>query len=242
MECIEIKGVNKFFGETQVLKNVSLSVPQGAVYGLLGPSGCGKTTTVKIMAGILRATSGDVHILGEKMPDLELMKKVGYMAQVAALYQELSAAENLSFFASLYGIEKKEQEQEIRRVLGVVNLVKEINKPVIFFSEGMKRRLALAITLLHRPKVLLLDEPTVGMDPVLRKEVWSELYSLAKEGVTLLVTTHVMDEAEKCTHLAMMREGCIIATGSPKEIIQATGAITLEEAFLSYSEGEPHEN
>lgn len=97
MECIEIRGVNKYFGETHVLKDVSLSVPQGAVYGLLGPSGCGKTTTVKIMAGILRATSGDVHILGEKMPDLELMKKVGYMAQVAALYQELSAAENLSF-------------------------------------------------------------------------------------------------------------------------------------------------
>ena len=112
MECIEIRGVNKYFGETHVLKDVSLSVPQGAVYGLLGPSGCGKTTTVKIMAGILRATSGDVHILGEKMPDLELMKKVGYMAQVAALYQELSAAENLSFFASLYGIEKKEKKPE----------------------------------------------------------------------------------------------------------------------------------
>lgn len=242
MECIEIKGVNKYFGDTHILKDVSLSVPQGAVYGLLGPSGCGKTTTVKIMAGILRASSGDVHILGEKMPDLELMKKVGYMAQVAALYQELSASENLSFFASLYGIEKKEQEKESRRVLEIVNLTKEINKPVIFFSEGMKRRLALAITLLHKPKVLLLDEPTVGMDPVLRKEVWKELYALSEEGVTLLVTTHVMDEAEKCTHLAMMREGTIIATGSPKEIIDATGASTIEEAFLAYSEGEANAN
>ena len=242
MDCIEIKGVNKYFGDTHILKDVSLSVPQGAVYGLLGPSGCGKTTTVKIMAGILRASSGDVHILGEKMPDLELMKKVGYMAQVAALYQELSASENLSFFASLYGIEKKEQEKESRRVLEIVNLTKEINKPVIFFSEGMKRRLALAITLLHKPKVLLLDEPTVGMDPGLRKEVWKELYALSEEGVTLLVTTHVMDEAEKCTHLAMMREGAIIATGSPKEIIDATGASTLEEAFLAYSEGEANAN
>ena len=176
------------------------------------------------------------------MPNLNLMRKVGYMAQVAALYQELSAGENLSFFASLYGIEKKQEEEESLRVLEIVNLTREIDKPVIFFSEGMKRRLALAITLLHRPEVLLLDEPTVGMDPVLRKEVWKALYALAEEGVTLLVTTHVMDEAEKCTQLAMMREGCIIATGTPKEIIMATGTDTLEEAFLAYSQGGLHEN
>lgn len=242
MMCLECKDVNKFYGDAQVLKDVSISVPQGAVYGLLGPSGCGKTTTIKIIAGILRATSGEVRIFGEKMPDLELMKRIGYMAQVSALYQELSASENLSFFASIYGIEKKNQEKESLRVLEIVNLTKEINKPVILFSEGMKRRLALAITLLHRPKVLLLDEPTVGMDPILRKEVWKELYALSNEGVSLLVTTHVMDEAEKCTHLAMMREGRIIATGSPKEIIEATGKCSLEEAFLAYSGDESNDN
>jgi ABC-2 type transport system ATP-binding protein len=209
-------------------------VPYGAIYGLLGPSGCGKTTTVKIVAAISEATSGNAFVLGEKMPQLQLMNKIGYMAQSDALYGDLTAKENLQFFGALYGLKGQELDNRIIEVLELVNLSKDIHKRIEEFSGGMKRRLSLAMTLLHKPKVLILDEPTVGIDPLLRKNIWEELYKLTSEGITILVTTHVMDEAEKCTQLSMMREGYLIATGTPRQIQENVGASSLEEAFLFY--------
>lgn len=232
--CIVLKSVNRDFGKKRILKDVDLQIPYGHIYGLLGPSGCGKTTIVKIMAGILEPTSGEAYVLGERMPKLSLMKRIGYMAQGDALYSSLTAAENLKFFGSMYGMSKAQIKTRTAEVMQLVNLSDHLNKPVQSYSGGMKRRLSLAIAILHNPPVLILDEPTVGIDPVLRKSIWQELNLLADQGVTILVTTHVMDEADKCHNLAMMREGRLIAKGTSRELQDRIGVHSLEDAFIYY--------
>ena len=239
---IVLSRINHCFGDTQVLSDINLTVPPGLIFGLLGPSGCGKTTTVKIMAGILEASSGMVQVLGERMPKLSLMNRLGYMAQSDALYTNLTAEENLSFFGSLYGMDKKRTGERIREVMALVNLTGDGKKIVAAYSGGMKRRLSLAMALLHEPEILILDEPTVGIDPVLRKIIWDALVTMAELGMTIIVTTHVMDEAEKCHELAMMREGRVIALDTPSQLKENTGASSLEEAFIRYGSGERHED
>lgn len=236
-DCIVLNKVNKSFGDKQVLKDVSLSVPYGCIYGLLGPSGCGKTTTVKIMAGISESNSGDTYVLGEKMPRLSLMNEIGYMAQSDALYMALTAADNLEFFAAIYGMKKAQYKNRILEVMEIIGLAEDLNKPVGAYSGGMKRRLSLAMAILHNPKVLILDEPTVGIDPLLRQDIWKELYRMAENGVTILVTTHVMDEALKCHRLGMMRAGVLTAEGTPDELQKRIGAASIEEAFIRYGGG-----
>lgn len=236
--CIVLNKVNKYFGSKQVLKDVSLSVPYGCIYGLLGPSGCGKTTTVKIMSGISESTSGETYVLERKMPELQLMNEIGYMAQSDALYTMLSAADNLEFFAAIYGMKREQYKKRILEVMELVNLAEDLNKPVAAYSGGMKRRLSLAMAILHKPKVLILDEPTVGIDPLLRQDIWKELYKMSDNGVTILVTTHVMDEALKCHRLAMMRRGVLIAEGTPAELQENIGAASIEEAFIHYGGGD----
>lgn len=232
--CIVLKNVTRDFGKKQILKDINLQIPTGHIYGLLGPSGCGKTTMVKIMAGILEPTSGEAYVLGERMPKLGLMKKIGYMAQGDALYTALTAAENLQFFGAMYGMSKAQIGKRSTEVMELVNLSEHLHKPVQSYSGGMKRRLSLAIAILHNPPVLILDEPTVGIDPVLRKSIWQELNKLADQGVTILVTTHVMDEADKCYNLSMMREGRLIAKGTSLELQERIGVNSLEEAFIYY--------
>lgn len=237
-DCIVLEKVNRFFGSKQVLKDVDLMAPYGQVYGLLGPSGCGKTTLVKIIAGILEASSGTALVLGQKMPQLKLMQKIGYMSQSDALYMTLSAEENLQFFGTIYGMGRAELKARITEVMELVNLTQDLKKTVQAYSGGMKRRLSLALALLHSPPVLLLDEPTVGIDPLLRKDIWDELHRLANQGVTIFVTTHVMDEAEKCHQLAMMREGVLLASGNYADLLAGVGAATIEEAFIRYGGGQ----
>lgn len=232
--CIKVEHVNRYFGKKQVLFDISLEVPPSQILGLLGPSGSGKTTLVKMIAGIDVATSGEVYVLDEKMPKLSMMNKIGYMAQSDALYGELTAEENLQFFASMYTLTRSKQKQRINEVMELVNLSDHMKKQVKQYSGGMKRRLSLAIALIHEPPILILDEPTVGIDPVLRKSIWDELYKLSGNGATIIVTTHVMDEVEKCDNLGMIRDGRLIATGSPDELKRATSSSTLEEAFLYY--------
>jgi len=233
-DCIILDRIIHRFGNKQVLNGINLSIPYGKIFGLLGPSGCGKTTTVKIMAGILEASQGSVRVSGETMPDLSLMSRIGYMAQSDALYPLLNAEENMAFFCSLYGLSRKKTRQRILKVSALVNLKDDLAKAVMAYSGGMKRRLSLAIALLHEPEVLILDEPTVGIDPVLRKNIWDALYAMTEQGITVVVTTHVMDEAEKCHELAMLRDGCLIAQGTPEELKKNTGASGLEEAFIRY--------
>ncbi|EKQ55394.1 MULTISPECIES: ABC transporter ATP-binding protein [unclassified Clostridium] len=232
--CIRIQHVNKSFGKKQVLFDISLDIPYSQILGLLGPSGSGKSTLVKMIAGIDSPTSGSIHLLNTKMPELSIMDKIGYMAQSDALYNELTAEENMIFFSSMYKLNRSKQKQRISEVMELVNLSEHLKKQVKQYSGGMKRRLSLAIALVHEPPVLILDEPTVGIDPVLRKSIWDELYKLKNNGTTIIVTTHVMDEVEKCNSLGMIRDGKLIAIGSPAQIKKDSNSSTIEEAFLYY--------
>ena len=233
--CILLDHVDKSFDEKKVLDDVCLEIPYGSIYGLLGPSGCGKTTTVKIISGISTSTNGNTFVFGELMPTLPLMNKIGYMAQSDALYLSLTARENLEFLGSIYGIKKPSLQKRILEVSRIVDLEYELDKATVKYSGGMKRRLSLAAALLHEPKLLVLDEPTVGIDPMLRKSIWNELMKIAENGVTILVTTHVMDEAQKCTKLAMMREGRIIAKGTPAEIITDANEIAISNYNTNFN-------
>lgn len=232
--CVSIKAVSKKFSTHEILKDINLDIRKGEIFGLLGPSGAGKTTLVKELAGLDIPSSGENIILGSKMPDFKTINKIGYMAQSDALYEDLSAKENLQFFSSIYGLKGEKQKVRIKMVMGLVDLQNELNKLVKDFSGGMKRRLSLAISLLHEPELLILDEPTVGIDPVLRKRIWDAFYKLNKTGTTIIVTTHVMGEAEMCDRLGLIREGRLIAVGTPEELIRHTNTTSIEEAFLVY--------
>src|SRR4051794_25395387 len=231
---VSIQNVSKTFGKHSILKEINLEISPGEIFGLLGPSGAGKTTLVKQLAGLDVPTEGENFIFQEKMPSLKLMKRIGYMAQSDALYGELTAKENLEFFATLYGLKRKEKQQRMIDVMEIVSLSEHFNKFVSNFSGGMKRRLSLAIALLHEPELLILDEPTVGIDPVLRKSIWKAFNKLKEKGTTIILTTHVMDEAEKCDRLGMIRDGRLIAVGTRKELLQETNSSSIEEAFLVY--------
>jgi len=232
--CISIRHVSKSYKKHHVLEDINLDIFEGEIFGLLGPSGAGKTTLVKQLTGLDTPTSGESYVFQKKMPSLELINSIGYMAQSDALYEDLSAKENLQFFSSLYGLKGERQTRRIAEVMELVQLTDALNKLVSNFSGGMKRRLSLAIALLHEPKILILDEPTVGIDPVLRKSIWEAFYELKQNGTTIIVTTHVMDEADKCDRLALLRDGSLIAVGSPDELKENTNSATIEEAFLVY--------
>lgn len=238
---ISVNYAQKSFGNKQVLQDISLQVNRAETFGILGPSGSGKTTLVKLMTGIDETTSGEVHVLGVKMPKLHMLQQIGYMAQSDALYTELSAKENLEFFAALYGLKGSARSHRINAVMELVNLQDHLRKRVHQYSGGMKRRLSLAIALLHEPPLLILDEPTVGIDPVLRLSIWNELRALNRKGTTIVLTTHVMDEAEKCDRLGMIRDGNLLAVDTPAGLLQSTGSNSIEEAFLYYG-GVRHEN
>jgi len=232
--CIRLDRVCRTFGIKEVIKEISLQVDRSDIFGLLGPSGSGKTALVKMIAGIDEATSGDVYVLGERMPKLSHMQQIGYMGQSDALYAELTAQENLEFFCALYGLGGADKKRRMQEVMELVNLGAHMKQQVARYSGGMKRRLSLAVALLHQPPVLILDEPTVGIDPVLRQSIWSELEQLSRSGTTIVVTTHVMDEAERCGQLGMIRDGTLIAAGTPEALKKDTGSVTLEQAFLHF--------
>ncbi|MCP2035400.1 ABC-2 type transport system ATP-binding protein [Planomicrobium sp. HSC-17F08] len=230
---IELENVSKSFGKKTVLQEIDLSIAEGQIYGLIGPSGSGKTTLVKMIVGIDAPDIGTVRVLNTKVPDLELLDEIGYMAQSDALYPELSGKENLEFFAALYPMKKSDRKKRIAYAADLVKLTEDLGKKVSAYSGGMKRRLSLAIALVHDPAILILDEPTVGIDPELRLSIWNELLHLKNDQhKTILITTHVMDEAEKCDQVAMVRDGAILASGTPSELKRHYGVNHLEDAFL----------
>lgn len=233
-ECISINHVSKNFGKQQVLEDINLKIFEGEIFGFLGPSGAGKTTLVKQLTGLDQPTSGEVYLFQEKMPTLKLINSIGYMAQSDALYEDLTAKENLQFFSELYGLKGKTQTRRITEVMDLVQLSDDLTKLVSKYSGGMKRRLSLAIAMLHEPTILILDEPTVGIDPVLRQSIWTAFDKLKQNGITIIVTTHVMDEAEKCDRLGMIRDGRLIAVGTTEELKEQTDSKTIEEAFLVF--------
>lgn len=238
--AVKVCNLDVEYDKVKILNNINLNIKEGEIIGLLGPSGSGKTTLVKTIIGMKGFVKGEVIVLDEKMPTLKVVNDIGYMAQSDALYDDLTGIDNVLFFAELYGIKGKIAKQRAMEVLELVDLQKHAKRPVKNYSGGMKRRLSLAIALVHSPKLLILDEPTVGIDPILRKKFWDEFNRIKDSGGTIIVTTHVMDEAYKCNKLALIRNGKIIAEGSPNEIINASGGQTIEDAFLFYSteEGE----
>lgn len=220
-----------------VLQDITFEINTAEIFCLLGPSGSGKTTLIKCIAGIDQATKGSIFVLGQEMPELNQFYKIGYMAQSDALYKELTAKENLEFFSSLYGLRGQDQKKRIMEVMEIVDLVDDLDVLVKNYSGGMKRRLSLAIALIHQPPILILDEPTVGIDPILRKEVWKELYRLAREGKSILVTTHVMDEAERCNRIGMIYRGRLLGVDTPQKLKEEANVETIEEAFLQLGRG-----
>lgn len=230
---IQVKEVTKSFGKKVVLKDINFDIKQGRIYGFIGPSGSGKTTLVKMMVGMDIPDKGSIYLLGEKMPNLEILQQIGYMAQSDALYTALTGKENLMFFASLFKLDNAEKQKRIAYAAELVGLTNDLDKKVSAYSGGMKRRLSLALAIIQNPQVLILDEPTVGIDPELRLSIWNELLRLKnEEGKTIIVTTHVMDEAEKCDYISMVRDGSIIATGTPFQLKEQYGVHSLDAVFL----------
>lgn len=221
-----------------VLKDISLSVAAGDILCLLGPSGCGKTTLVNLIMGVDVPTSGTVRVLGEGAPFRAARARIGFMPQDNALYEDVTAEENLRFFAALYGVKGERLTRRMDELFAFVRLDEHRKKLVHDYSGGMKRRLSLAVALVHEPAVLVLDEPTVGLDPEHRRYIWNHLEALTAQGCAIVVTTHVMDEAERCARIAMIREGRLIADASPADILARTGTNTLEDAFLALEEVE----
>ena len=230
--ALRIENVTKSFGEVRALDGVSLEVATGEIYGLLGPNGSGKTTLIRMLVGLVLPDSGSVTTLDRRMPDLGVLAEIGYMTQAAALYEELSIEENLRFFATIHG-----SEGAIDEVLDFVNLSHRRKSVVTTLSGGMRQRCSLACALVHRPKLLLLDEPTVGVDPQLRAQFWDRFHQMAQDGTTIVVSSHVMDEAERCQRLGLILYGKLIAEGSADDLRRMAGVDRLEDAFLRLSGG-----
>ncbi|HJE96942.1 MAG TPA: ABC transporter ATP-binding protein [Ligilactobacillus acidipiscis] len=216
--AITLRHLVKKFGDQTVLKDVNLKIQTGKIVGLIGPSGAGKTTIIKSMLGMEKADDGEALVFGEKMPNRQLLSKIGYMAQADALYTDLTGKENLQFFAKMKGISPKKKPAEIERQAKIVDLTAALDKRVSGYSGGMMRRLSLAIALLGQPELLILDEPTVGIDPALRRQVWQELARIGQEDRAVLVTTHVMDEAELTDEVALILDGKIMAFDTPANL------------------------
>jgi len=229
---IAITDLQISYQQKPVVKNINLTVRPGEILGLLGPSGSGKTTLIRAIMGMIKPMSGTVRVFDQSMPNRHLLEKIGYMGQTDALYDTLTARENLQFFASLRKMTRQQTVTEIERVARVVSLQSFLDRRVADFSGGMKRRLSLAITLLGTSELLILDEPTVGIDPELRIQIWQELKQLAAAGKTILMTTHVMEDAEQATQLLMIRNGEAIAAGTPLDLKQRYAVDNVEEVFL----------
>jgi ABC-2 type transport system ATP-binding protein len=232
--AIDVDGVVKSFGGVRALDGITLRVPRGMVYGLLGPNGSGKTTLIRSLIGLVAPDAGRVTVLDAAMPNVDVLARVGYMTQAAALYPDLSVEENLRFFAAISGA-----EDGVDEALRFVDLLDRRDAVVSTLSGGMRTRASLACALVHRPDLLLLDEPTVGVDPQLRVQLWDGFKQLAAAGTTILVSSHVMDEAERCERLGLIRLGRVLAEGTSDEMKQRAGVTRLEDAFLALSGAAP---
>jgi ABC-2 type transport system ATP-binding protein len=219
-------------GGNPVLHGLSFEVPPGQITGLMGPSGCGKTTLMRAVVGVQIVESGRVEVLGEMAGSPPLRRRVGYVTQAPSVYGDLSVRENLDFFARVLGAPSRRVEETI----ATVSLGEYVDQPVASLSGGQRSRVSLATALLGEPDLLVLDEPTVGLDPVLRQELWATFARLAAAGTTLLVSSHVMDEADRCDDLLLMRDGDLLASATPAGLRERTGKQALEDAFLALIE------
>jgi ABC-2 type transport system ATP-binding protein len=230
--AITVRGLTVERGGHAVLHGLDLDIPEGEITGLLGPSGCGKTTLMRALVGVQIVKAGDVSVLGRPAGSAAVRSRVGYVTQAPAVYGDLTVRENLRYFARVLGAPAAAVDETIE----TVRLGDFAERQVRNLSGGQRSRASLATALLGRPELIVLDEPTVGLDPVLREELWSSFHELARSGVTLLVSSHVMDEAERCSRLLLMREGRMVAAATPDELRERTGEHDMERAFLKLVE------
>ena len=226
--AITVSGLRVRRGDRLVIPDLSCRIPAGTITGLLGPSGCGKTTLMRSIVGVQVVESGSIDVLGLPAGVAPLRSKIGYQPQAPAVYQDLTVRENLRYFSRVLGA----PAADVDRVLGIVDLAAHADQIVMRLSGGEEARVSLAVALLGRPEVLILDEPTVGLDPVLRRDLWELFVELAAGGTTLLVSSHVMDEAERCQRLLLIRDGRLLADETPAQLLQRTGTVDIGSAFL----------
>lgn len=228
--AIKAENVVKRFGDFTAIDDITLNVPKGSIYGFLGPNGCGKSTTIRVLTGLLSPSEGDVDVLGLEIPrQSELLRlKIGYMTQKFSLYDDLTVEENLEFIGQIFGMGSKHLKQRINEQLETYGLDQRRKQRVGGMSGGQKQRLSLAAATMHQPELLFLDEPTSAVDPENRREFWEQLFDLSDQGTTILVTTHYMDEAERCHRLAIMEAGRIRADGEPEQLMADMGVNIVE--------------
>jgi ABC-2 type transport system ATP-binding protein len=231
---IETRELTRRFGDLTAVDSLSLTVAQGEIFGLVGPDGAGKTTTLRMLCGLMDPTSGTARVAGhDTARESQAVKdKIGYMAQRFGLYQDLTVKENMTFYADLFGITGEVRDQLTDRLLRMTRMEPFAGRQAGKLSGGMKQKLALMCTLLHKPEILLLDEPTNGVDPVSRRDFWAILYELLKEGITIVMTTAYLDEAERCNRVGLMHRGRLIRCSPPDVMKRETGAANLEGAFI----------
>jgi ABC-2 type transport system ATP-binding protein len=233
---VRATGLRKSFGSRIALDGLDLSVEQGSLYGLAGPNGAGKTTLIRTLCGILRPDEGEAHLLGWRMPSARVRSQLGYMPQDFAVYDDLSVMQNLEFFGGLYELRRAQVRERAGELLELVQLADRKTQRVGTLSGGMRRRVSLAISLLHKPRLAFLDEPTAGVDPKLRRALWDDFNRLAEQDVTLIVTTHLVEEALRCHVVGFLNAGRLLTQGTPDEILAETGTSNLDDAFIVLQE------
>jgi len=238
--AVETRHLTRRFGSIVAVRDLNLTIAKGEVFGLLGPNGSGKTTTIRMLCGLLAPSEGTAIVAGvdvREAPD-RIKELIGYMSQRFGLYEDLTVAENMDFYAGIYGLEGPGKRGRIADVVSFLGLDRRLNQLAGTLSGGWKQRLGLACAMMHQPQVLFLDEPTAGVDPAARRSFWKTIQMLAEQGTTIIVTTHYMDEAERCTRVALLSQGHLIALGHPSEVATQVGegAKTLEDAFVILQE------
>ena len=233
-DAVVTQGLRKTFGELVAVEGLDLRIARGEVFGLLGPNGSGKTTTIRMLCGLMRPTAGSASVVGHDVarePE-QIRRKIGYMSQRFGLYDDLTIVENMRFYAGIYGLRGAARKDRVEELLRDLSLDRRRNQLAGTLSGGWKQRLALACATAHRPAMLFLDEPTAGVDPASRRLFWQWIYALAEQGTTILVTTHYMDEAERCQRLAFLSSGRLIAVGTVAEVTRQFGQPTIEDVFI----------
>jgi ABC-2 type transport system ATP-binding protein len=236
--AIEVENLTKKFGSFMAVDNISFQIPAGAIFGFLGPNGSGKSTTIRMLCGVLTPTSGKGLVMGmDIVKDTEAVRQnLGYMSQRFSLYEDLTVEENLDFYGGIYGLDKEVRNDRKKELIMMANLEGKEKSLAGTLSGGWKQRLALGCALIHKPKFLVLDEPTAGVDPVSRRVFWEIIHALSRQGITILVTTHYMDEAESCDIVGFIFNGRIINIAPPQQLIKEENAKNLEDIFITYVE------
>jgi ABC-2 type transport system ATP-binding protein len=230
--AINIKNVSVTLGSVPALKDVSVELAPGKITGFIGPSGAGKTTLIRSIVGRLKPNSGEISVLGLPAGSAKLRSQLSYMTQDTSIYRDLSVMQNLKYFATMFGLPGSQAKTAINGILESLDMTAQAKQLTSKLSGGQKQRVSLAVALIGQPKIMVLDEPTVGLDPVLRDQIWQLFHKLTSSGTTVIITSHVMDEASRCDDLLLIREGVVLAQGTPQALRERTNSKTVEQSFL----------